>query len=219
MMNASECETRFLASSRIRAGSGFIFFFFLPSSSRSPTPAFFFGHMPTTHVLSCHGGSFTLLPSLKCNYCWWRSNASCVTDNQTGAKSIWLNWLRINCGTSISRRSGFNCAISSLSVKATHFSWSEDSRCHMHPGCPLFTLSVGLHAKCGGNDTSPNIWTTSAPLNGICSTFCLKQAGKRTWPRRPRRYTSCVGYQTAKLELDSTRCSLPKEPDFVLTIC
>lgn len=156
MMNASECETRFLASSRIRAGSGFIFFsfFFFLSSSRSPTPAFFFfGHMPTTHVLSCHSGSFTLLPSLKCNYCWWRSNASCVTDNQTGAKSIWLNWLRINCGTGISRRSGFNCAISSLSVEATHFNWSEDSRCHTHPGCPLFTLSVGLHAKRGGNDT------------------------------------------------------------------
>lgn len=155
MMNASECETRFLASSRIRAGSGFIFFslfFFLPFSLHlaSPTPAvFFFGHMPTTHVLGCHGGSFTLLPSLKCNYCWWRSNASCVTDNQTGAKSIWLNWLRINCGTGISRRSGFNCAISSLSVEAAHSNWSEDSRCHTHPGCPLFTLGVGLHAKRG----------------------------------------------------------------------
>lgn len=66
MMNASECETRFLASSRIRAGSGFIFFslfFFLPFSLHlaSPTPAFFFW----THAYyPCPGLSRRILHSL-----------------------------------------------------------------------------------------------------------------------------------------------------------
>lgn len=31
--------------------------------------------------------------------------------------------------------------------------------------------------------------------------------------------TSVFGYQTAELELDATQANLPKEPDFVLTIC
>lgn len=145
MMSASECETRFLASSCILAFS-------------FCSPPLHFGYMPTIHVLSCHGGSFTLLPSLKCNYCWWRSNASCVTDNQTGAKSIWFNWFKMNCGTSISRRCDFNCGISSLSVKTTYFNWSRDSHCHKHPGWPLFIHSMGLHAEYKGNDTSPLIF-------------------------------------------------------------
>lgn len=70
-----------------------------------------------------------------------------------------------------------------------------------------------------GNDTSPNIWMTGAPAEWHLLDISPETSWRtRVTPRRPRRCTSCVGYQTAKLELDSTRCSLPKEPDFVLTI-
>lgn len=168
----SKCET-FFCSFPPR----WLFVFFKKKSSCSPIPHL--GYMPTIHVPSCHGGSFTLLPSLKYNYSWWRSNVSCVTDNQTAAKSIWCNWLRINCGTRLLK-----------APRALIVAFSSLGRSH--------TLEYEQAAVISTHGIRCSVWfvqcclqrwwhlssRTRAPLSGICLK-CVVKAGTRMWPSAP----------------------------------
>ena len=161
--------------------------------------------MPTIHVPGCHGGSFTLLPSLKCNYSWWRSNVSCVTDNQTAAKSIWCNWLRINCGTRLLEAPRtLIVAFSSLGRSHT----LEYGRGHQRSWYPLFSAA------------------RSAPLTDAMASF-LEDKSTIKWHMPEIFSESCHTHVTrcpcccraAILEPDASRFRLPEELHFVLTIC
>lgn len=100
-------------------------------------------------------------PSLKCNYCWWRSNASCVTDNQSQSVRSRLR-SAVNWGTSISRHRGSNCCIFAQ-LKSSTVNWWWDSLCQQHL---LFALGRIRH--------SPDTVKANATLHNICLKFAVK---------------------------------------------
>lgn len=143
----TKCETRFFFPIHLHAA--------FYSSSRSSLP--YLGYMHAIGVPSCHGRSLILSLSSKYNYCWLRSNPSCVTDNQTGAKSIWFNCFWINCGIVFWRHPGFNCGSFSFEQK------------------PLSYIDHGMSTVMGFRSVHMlKWWHLSSRAIGPLSDICLK---------------------------------------------